>query len=145
MCDALPRVWHERPEVTLIDACMATYMVESAFRYWKIHEDFDSALSDCVLMTTLWRRSGPFLCEEYDFMATVTCARCSKSAEALPNPPMGGQLGLTLQERVCAGCYADWVGQQNLLINHYGLNMADSDDRKRLIAAMKEYLGLETA
>ena len=77
-------------------------------------------------------------------MTTVTCARCGKSAEALKDPPMGGQLGLTLQQRVCAGCYADWVGQQNLLINHYGLNMADSDDRKRLIVAMKEYLGLET-
>ena len=78
-------------------------------------------------------------------MATVSCARCGKSAEALPAPPMGGALGTTLQERVCAACYADWIGQQNLLINHYGLSMADSDDRKRLIAAMKEYLGLVTA
>ncbi|MCW3096303.1 MAG: Fe-S cluster protector protein [Chthonomonadaceae bacterium] len=78
-------------------------------------------------------------------MATVTCARCGKSAEAMPDAPMGGQLGLTLQERVCAACYADWVGQQNLLINHYGLNMADPDDRKKLITAMKEYLGLVTA
>ncbi len=78
-------------------------------------------------------------------MATVDCARCGKSAEAMANAPMGGQLGLTLQERICAACYADWVGQQNLLINHYGLSMADPDDRKKLIAAMKEYLGLETA
>lgn len=78
-------------------------------------------------------------------MATVTCARCGKSAEAMTDPPMGGQLGLTLQERACAACYADWIGQQNLLINHYGLSMADPDDRKKLIAAMKEYLGLETA
>ena len=78
-------------------------------------------------------------------MATVTCARCGSSAEAMSSPPMGGQLGLTLQERVCAPCYADWIGKQNLLINHYGLSMADPDDRKKLIAAMKEYLGLETA
>jgi Fe-S cluster biosynthesis and repair protein YggX len=78
-------------------------------------------------------------------MATVTCARCGKIAEAMPSPPMGGQLGLTLQTQVCAACYADWIGQQNLFINHYGLNMADPDDRKRLIAAMKEYLGLEPA
>ena len=78
-------------------------------------------------------------------MAIVACARCGKSAEALPDPPMGGALGTTLQERVCAACYADWIGQQNLLINHYGLSMADPDDRKRLIVAMKEYLGLVTA
>ncbi len=58
---------------------------------------------------------------------------------------MGGQLGTTLQERVCANCYAEWLTQQNLLINHYGLSMADPDDRKKLIEVMKEYLGLVTA
>ena len=78
-------------------------------------------------------------------MATVACARCGKSAEAMAFPPMGGQLGQTLQEKVCVPCYAEWIGQQNLLINHYGLSMADPDDRKRLVIAMKEYLGLETA
>jgi Fe-S cluster biosynthesis and repair protein YggX len=78
-------------------------------------------------------------------MATIACTRCGKNAEALPFPPMGGELGTTLQERACAACYADWIGQQNLLINHYGLSMADPDDRKRIITAMKEYLGLVVA
>ena len=78
-------------------------------------------------------------------MAMTACARCGKSAEAMSSPPMGGPLGLTLQEKICAPCYADWIGQQNLLINHYGLSMADPDDRKKLIGAMKEYLGLVTA
>jgi Fe-S cluster biosynthesis and repair protein YggX len=78
-------------------------------------------------------------------MATITCARCGKTAEALPSPPMGGQLGETLQNRVCPECWNEWLGQQVLYINHYGLLMADPDDRKKLIQVMKEYLNLETA
>jgi len=55
---------------------------------------------------------------------------------------MGGQLGATLQEKVCPSCYGEWVGQQVLYINHYGLRMEDPDDRKRLIKVMKEFLGI---
>ncbi|HLJ53449.1 MAG TPA: Fe(2+)-trafficking protein [Chthonomonadaceae bacterium] len=78
-------------------------------------------------------------------VATITCVRCGKSAEAMPEPPMGGQLGATVQEKVCPSCYADWIDQQVLLINHYGLQMADPDDRKKLIQAMKDFLGLAPA
>jgi Fe-S cluster biosynthesis and repair protein YggX len=78
-------------------------------------------------------------------MATIICARCGKTAEALADPPMGGQLGATLQEKICPACYAEWINQQVLLINHYGLQMADPDDRKKLIVAMKDFLGLNSA
>ena len=75
-------------------------------------------------------------------MAAIVCVRCGKSSEAMPEPPMGGQLGATLQEKVCPSCYGEWVGQQVLYINHYGLQMADPDDRKKLIQVMKEFLGI---
>ncbi len=78
-------------------------------------------------------------------MAAIICIRCGKTAEAMPEAPMGGQLGATLQEKVCQACYTEWVGQQVLYINHYGLQMADPDDRKKLIQVMKEFLGLEPA
>ena len=78
-------------------------------------------------------------------MATITCVRCGKVAEPMAEPPMGGQLGSTLQADVCPACYAEWVGQQVLYINHYGLQMADPDDRKKLIQVMKEFLSLDTA
>jgi Fe-S cluster biosynthesis and repair protein YggX len=83
--------------------------------------------------------------EEKTNMPTITCARCGKAAEAMTDPPMGGQLGQTIQNRVCSVCYNDWVNQQVLFINHYGLQMADPDDRKKLIQVMKEFLGLEPA
>lgn len=77
-------------------------------------------------------------------MATITCARCGQNNDALEFPPMGGQLGQTIQGKICKSCWEEWVNQQVLLINHYGLQMADPDDRKRLTAAMKEFLGLES-
>lgn len=76
-------------------------------------------------------------------MATITCVHCGNEQEALASPPMGGQLGETIVNKVCTVCWNEWVGQQVLLINHYGLQMADPDDRKKLIQAMKEYLHLE--
>jgi Fe-S cluster biosynthesis and repair protein YggX len=78
-------------------------------------------------------------------VAMITCARCGKTSDALTDPPMGGQLGQTIQSKICANCYNEWVNQQVLYINHYGLQMADPDDRKKLIQVMKEFLGLEPA
>jgi Fe-S cluster biosynthesis and repair protein YggX len=78
-------------------------------------------------------------------MPTITCAHCGRAAEALPSPPMGGQLGETIQNKVCPDCWKEWNDQQVLIINHYGLQLADPDDRKKLIQAMKEYLNLEPA
>ncbi len=78
-------------------------------------------------------------------MAMVNCVRCGKTAEGLASPPVGGQLGERVINNVCAACYEEWVNQQVLYINHYGLQMADPDDRKKLIQAMKEFLNLEPA
>ncbi|HZT44195.1 MAG TPA: Fe(2+)-trafficking protein [Chthonomonadaceae bacterium] len=78
-------------------------------------------------------------------MATITCARCGRAAEPLESPPMGGQLGETIQNNVCPDCWNEWLSQQVLYINHYGLQLADPDDRKQLIAILKEFLQLPTA
>lgn len=75
-------------------------------------------------------------------MASITCVRCAKATEAMSDPPMGGQLGETLIQKVCPACYQEWVNQQVLYINHYGLQMADPDDRKKLIQVMKEFLNI---
>lgn len=73
----------------------------------------------------------------------MQCIRCAKNGESLANPPMGGQLGQKIQESICTNCWQEWQDQQVILINHYGLQMSDPDDRKKLILAMKEFLGLE--
>lgn len=76
-------------------------------------------------------------------MAVVHCAKCDQEGEALSSPPMGGQIGLTLQSRVCLSCWEAWLADQARFINHYGLQMADPDDRKKLMQTMKEYLHLQ--
>ncbi len=58
---------------------------------------------------------------------------------------MGGELGDRILASICAQCWADWVGQQAILINHYGLQMFDRDDRRKLTEAMKDFLNLEPA
>ncbi|HEV2474563.1 MAG TPA: oxidative damage protection protein [Chthonomonadales bacterium] len=75
-------------------------------------------------------------------MEPITCARCGKSAQPLDSPPQGGALGEKIQNNVCAACWNEWLSQQVLFINHYGLHMADPEDRRKLTAAMKEFLNI---
>jgi len=78
-------------------------------------------------------------------MDEVTCVRCGRTAPGLDSPPAGGALGQRIQANICADCWQEWVEQQARAINHYGLQLADPDDRKQLIAYMKEFLHLEPA
>lgn len=45
-------------------------------------------------------------------------------------------------QRICAGCWQDWMQQSANLINHYGLQVANPIDRARLYEVMAEYLNL---
>jgi Fe-S cluster biosynthesis and repair protein YggX len=78
-------------------------------------------------------------------MAAITCIRCGNAGDSLASPPMGGQIGETILQKVCSTCWNEWVGDQMRFINHYGLQMADPDDRRKLMQVMKEYLNLEAA
>ncbi len=75
-------------------------------------------------------------------MPDITCTRCNLTLPALTSAPIGGTLGDDIVKKICQKCWDEWVQQQVLLINHYGLQMADPDDRKRLREAMKDFLGL---
>jgi len=77
-------------------------------------------------------------------MPTVQCNVCSKVAETLNQPPMGGAIGDQIMLSVCRDCWATWLDQQARVINHYGLQLAFADDRKRLMGYMKEFLKLES-
>jgi Fe-S cluster biosynthesis and repair protein YggX len=72
----------------------------------------------------------------------ITCTRCSQDKPALDEPPVGGELGKTIVERICADCWGEWRETSSRLINHYGLNLGLPDHRQELRKAMKEFLGL---
>jgi Fe-S cluster biosynthesis and repair protein YggX len=65
-------------------------------------------------------------------MADVTCTRCGQTREAMTRIPFPGELGQRLGREICQPCWGDWLKQQTMLINHYGLNVMDPQAREFL-------------
>ena len=76
-------------------------------------------------------------------MATITCIRCKQSKDQLDAPPVGVELGRSIQSTVCVDCWSEWRETSARLINHYGLNLGLPEHRTELRRAMKEFLSLE--
>jgi Fe-S cluster biosynthesis and repair protein YggX len=72
--------------------------------------------------------------------ATVTCARCGQTREGFERPPFPGPVGARAAEEICQQCWADWLRQQTMLINHYGLNVMDPQARQFLTRNMQAFL-----
>jgi Fe-S cluster biosynthesis and repair protein YggX len=64
-----------------------------------------------------------------DAQDTIRCARC--------------ELGQRISAEVCEECWEAWKHHQMLLINHYGLNLQDSNARTFLITNLKSFLFAE--
>lgn len=64
-------------------------------------------------------------------MPDVTCSRCGHTRAGFERPPVGvaGTPGERIVREVCQPCWADWLKQQTMLINHYGLNLMDPQAR----------------
>ncbi|MBA2287069.1 MAG: oxidative damage protection protein [Ktedonobacteraceae bacterium] len=69
----------------------------------------------------------------------VTCVKLRRELPGLDRPPFPGELGQRIYENVSAQAYKMWEEQRTLLINHYGLNMADPESRKILREQMEEF------
>ena len=73
----------------------------------------------------------------------VTCARCGKQKERMASPPLAGERGQKVQQSICAECWQEWLDQQTLLINHYGIQVADPTQRRQLYPLMADFLNLK--
>ena len=73
-------------------------------------------------------------------MADVSCTRCGETREGFERPPFPGPVGAKVVEEICQRCWGDWVKQQTMLINHYGLNVMDPQARSFLTRNMKAFL-----
>ena len=73
-------------------------------------------------------------------MADVKCARCGKEKEGFERAPFPGVMGARILEGTCRDCWADWLKQQTMLINHYGLNVMDAQARQFLTRNMEAFL-----
>ena len=72
--------------------------------------------------------------------ATVTCTRCGQTREGFERPPFPGEIGARVVDGICRDCWAQWLKQQTMLINHYGLNVMDPQARAFLTRNMSAFL-----
>jgi Fe-S cluster biosynthesis and repair protein YggX len=72
--------------------------------------------------------------------ATVTCSRCGQTRHGFERPPFPGVIGARVVEGICQTCWAEWLKQQTMLINHYGLNVMDPQARQFLTKNMDAFL-----
>lgn len=72
--------------------------------------------------------------------ATVTCVRCGQTRDGFERPPFPGEVGGRIAEGICRECWAQWLKQQTMLINHYGLNVMDPQARSFLTRNMSAFL-----
>jgi len=75
----------------------------------------------------------------------VQCVKLGKELPGLDKPPFPGELGQRIYEHISKQAYDMWPAQSTLIINHYGLNMADPESRKLLREQMEEFFFGEDA
>ena len=70
----------------------------------------------------------------------VTCTRCGNTRAGFERPPFPGPIGARAQAEICTECWGQWLKQQTMLINHYGLNLMDPQARTFLTRNMEAFL-----
>ena len=75
----------------------------------------------------------------------VDCVKLGRELPGLDEPPVPGELGRRIYEQVSRDAWELWEEQSKLLINHYGLVLADPDARAFLREQMEEFFFGEDA
>ncbi|MBX7221118.1 MAG: Fe(2+)-trafficking protein [Blastocatellia bacterium] len=65
-----------------------------------------------------------------------SCLDEMKQIERIPFRTEGAQ---KIQQTSCTDCWKKWLGQQTVLMNHFGLNPIDPQAQKFLLAAMDSF------
>ena len=73
-------------------------------------------------------------------MPDVKCVRCGQTRAGFEKAPFPGSVGARIVGEICQECWAQWVRQQTMLINHYGLNVMDPQARQFLTKNMEAFL-----
>lgn len=69
----------------------------------------------------------------------VNCVKLKKEAEGLEYPPFPGPLGVRIWREVSKEAWAEWTKLQTMMVNEYGLNLADLEARRNLMAQCERY------
>ncbi len=79
------------------------------------------------------------MAREEKTMVVVHCAMLDEQLPALEKPPFPGELGERIYNEISNYGYRLWNERATLLINHYGLNMADPRAQEFLFQQMEEF------
>jgi Fe-S cluster biosynthesis and repair protein YggX len=69
----------------------------------------------------------------------ITCARCGQKRPALGYAPFPNEVGQRIGSQICQPCWAEWLQRQNMIINHYGLDLMSEDAQNFLFDNMKGF------
>jgi Fe-S cluster biosynthesis and repair protein YggX len=75
----------------------------------------------------------------------VECVKLGQELPGLKKPPFVGELGERIFENVSEQAWQMWLEYQVLIINHYGLVLADPSHRQFLIKQLEEFFFGEDA
>jgi Fe-S cluster biosynthesis and repair protein YggX len=69
----------------------------------------------------------------------VQCVKFGRELPGLAAPPFPGPLGQRIFEEVSQQAWNLWPQQATILINHYGMSLADPQAQQVLLQAMEEF------
>jgi Fe-S cluster biosynthesis and repair protein YggX len=73
-------------------------------------------------------------------MSDITCTRCGLTRAGFERAPFPGPIGARALSEICQECWGQWLKQQTMPINHYGLNVMDPQARAFLTRNMEAFL-----
>ena len=73
-------------------------------------------------------------------MADIQCVRCGETRAQIAFAPFNNELGRRIHAEICQECWSQWLKQQTMLINHYGLNVREPEARKFLTEQTERFL-----
>ena len=74
----------------------------------------------------------------------VTCSRCQKAGERMPQRPFEGALGEKVWANVCALCWREWIARGTKVINEMGLQLSEPRVQRIYDEHMIEFLRLSS-
>ena len=69
----------------------------------------------------------------------VKCVRCGEKREGLGYAPFPNEVGQRVGSEICAVCWKEWLQRQNMIINHYGLDLMNEEAQGFLFDNMKAF------
>lgn len=70
----------------------------------------------------------------------VHCIKLNKEAEGLLEPPIPGELGQKIHQKISKEAWQMWIQHQTMLINEYRLSLVDPKARTFLWQEMEKFL-----